>query len=412
MTGSEHSPQAGAAPLRPTRAEIDLAALRSNFAAIQALASPSEIACPMVKANAYGHGDVGCAAALRAAGAKWLGVALFEEGLRLRDAGDAGAILVFGWCDQRVLREALARSLTPVVGSLGQLREVARAATDASLKAPLAIHLEFNTGMNRLGLEVADAPEARALLDSAPSLALEGACTHLYGGEDAGFPGGGSERQIRDFERALGAFQGISFRRHALNSAGAAGLASAGPHPYGIRPGIALYGSRPASDAGAALPLRPVMALKSRVVQLRRLAIGEKVSYGGTWEAKRPSLIGVLPVGYADGYFRAFSNKGSALVRGRRAPVAGTVCMDYLMLDLTDIERQSGEIPLGEEAVLLGRQGNDAISADELAGLIGTISYEIFTSVSGRVPRVFIDDADRRASPGARPGALLGARSR
>ena len=384
--------------MRSTRAEIDLSALRSNFASLRALGPAGGLMCPMVKANAYGHGAVEVSRVLRAAGATVLGVALFEEGIRLRDEGDRGGLLVFGPFDRPALDEALARDLTPVVGSLDQLE---RLADHLSLGrpaqppvGPVSIHLEFDTGMNRLGLRPTDAASARRLLDRTPLLRLDGVCTHLRSGEDLGHPGGESDAQMATFTGVVDVFRGRSFSVHVLNSAGLVNQPPNQPSvTLGCRPGISLYGAMPS--------FAPVMTLKSNLVQFHRLDVNERVSYGGTWRAERRSLIGVLPVGYADGYFRAFSNKGSALVRGRLAPVAGRVCMDYLMLDLTEIEAATGEIPLGEEAVLFGRQAPPAgpvreLRAEDVTGQIDTIPYELFTAVSARVPRVYVDRLEKR----------------
>ena len=369
---------------RPTRAEIDLEALRSNFRLLRSLAPEADFACPMVKANAYGHGDVACSRALRQAGAGWLGVALFEEAFRLRDAGDNGPLLVFGAANAESAREASVRQVSPVVSSLDQLKLIA-----ANARGPLRVHLEFNTGMNRLGLAPDEAETARAMIDANPALTLEGVCTHLAEGEDAGEVSGASEAQFQRFGRALTAFAGLPIHVHALNSSALANSSATRQlKTFGIRPGIAVYGAHPDHVRDVPLGLRPVMRLKSAFTQFHRLPIGAKVSYGGRWQAKRPSLIGVLPVGYGDGYPRSLSNKGSVSVRGLRAPIAGTVCMDYFMADLTDIERESGPISIGEEAVLIGPE----ISADELAKAIGTISYEIFTSLSARVPRIFLNE--------------------
>ena len=384
--------------LRATAVEIDLDAVKFNFNAIRARLAGEDFICPMVKANAYGHGDVECARALREAGAGALGVALFEEGERLRAHGDGGEILVFAPFEERALTLALEWRLTPVVGSIDQLRQLARARSSG--RKPL--HLEFDTGMSRLGLAPEDAAEARGILDANPALKLEGVCTHLRHGMDAGEARGESADQFSRFEAALVAFDGLRFRAHALNSAGSvnanAGQASparANAARFGSRPGIAIYGSRPPAVANVDPGLKPAMAWKTRLCQLRRLRTGEKVSYGGKWTAQRPSLIGAMPVGYADGYLRAYSPGGSVLVRGHRAPLAGTICMDYTMIDLTDIERESGEIAVGEPVTLLGRQGAESIDAHELATIAQTIAYDVFVSISARVPRLHFQAAGR-----------------
>jgi len=380
---------------RPTVAVIDLDAIVANFRSLLALVDPGAFFCPMVKANAYGHGDAAVARALRAVGARHLGVATIEEGIALREAGDGGAVLVFHlFRDPQSARELLARKLTPVVSDWEQLEALDQVAAEGC-----DLHFKFNTGMNRLGFAAAEAPRLRQWLEDRKRFRPAGLCTHFLRGDDAADDESETRRQLQIFARALEPLTGLGARAHALNSAAMIALGRS-PEARGLfdhrrfgalggRPGIALYGAQPSNRAEHRFELQPAMTLKTRTVMVNRVKKGETVSYGGGWRAGRASWIGVLPVGYGDGVCRALSNRGSVLCRGTRIPIAGVVCMDYVMIDMTDIVR-SDETPVhGDEVVLLGRQGTETLAAEELARLIGTISYEIFTGTGGRVPRIY-----------------------
>lgn len=386
---------------RPTVAEVDLRRIRANFKRLRAWLEPGAFICPMVKANAYGHGDREVARVLRQESCPYLGVGLIEEGLRLRNSGDIGAILMFGLFDRLGAEAMIAASLTPVLGDWDQAEALAlvlsRMKRPSAGEMPLPVHLKFNTGMNRLGFRVEDATRLRQWIDRHPGLRVEGVCTHLLHGEDAGLTAGRSFAQLEGLARALEAFADLNCHAHALNSSGMAGIwwrsrKEPGTRPFafrtlGGRPGIGLYGVRPGTVHAMEFDLEPVLSWRSRLVMVRDVRSGETVSYSGTWKARRASRIGIVPVGYADGYVRLLSNRASVLCRGRRAPVIGTVCMDYFMIDLTDVEAAAGTVAPGDEVVLIGEQGDERIEAVELAGLVGTIPYEILTNISQRVPR-------------------------
>lgn len=384
---------------RPTYAEVDTRRIRANFLTIRDLFPAGTFLCPMVKANAYGHGDVEVSKALRAAGAAHLGVGLIEEGIGLRQAGDQSSILLFGLFEERSAEAVVETRLTPVISDESQLESLKKVLAKRG-EAAFRIHLKFNTGMNRLGFNVDQAGRLREWLRENPRFVLEGVCTHLLRGDDAGVPGRESESQLMALAEALKPFQDLPVQVHALNSSGAVNLwhrvaqkqnlGGGGRWPLGARPGLAIYGEQPSRDEEVQIRLQPALSFKSHLVMIHRLKEGERVSYNATWRAKRPSLIGVVPVGYADGYSRFLSNKGSVLCKGHRAPVVGTVCMDYFMVDLTEVEKASGVITVGEEIVLIGEQGGSQLTAAEVASLIGTISYEVLTSISERVPRIFL----------------------
>jgi len=360
---------------RPTVAEIDLSAFAANVEAVRGLAGGASILA-VVKADAYGHGAAPVSRALEAAGVEGFAVALVEEGIELREAGIGRPILVLGGLPVGSERDALAAELTPVVFDAGQVEALARAADGARVEA----HVKIDTGMSRLGVSPADLP---AFLTSArrhANVILAGALTHLACPDDAA----ACREQVEIFDDALRRGRFLGFSPSVVHIASSAAIVTA---PFSrrsaVRPGILLYGVLP-SAAPRAAGLRPAMSLKTKVLQVRDLAAGGRVGYGGTWTAARPSRIATLPVGYADGVSRMLSNRGEVLVRGRRAPIAGSVCMDLTMIDVTDTGAASGD-----EVVLLGAQGADRITAEEIAERSSTIAYEVLTSVSRRVPRTY-----------------------
>ena len=256
--------------------------------------------------------------------------------------------------------------------------------------------------MNRLGFKPSESNRLEAWVREHRSFLLEGVCTHLLRGNDAGAPGGESESQLEALANAIKAFASHSnLYVHALNSSGAvnlwkrisdrAELTTGASAQLGARPGIGIYGCEPGSDEEIDLGLKPVMTLKTQIIEVHRVQMGSRVSYGPTWTAAADSTVGVLPIGYADGYRRALSNRAQVLVRGRRCPQIGTVCMDYFMIDLTALELETEtQVRLGEEVVLLGEQSNERIHPQEVAEWAETIPYEILTGISERVPRVYI----------------------
>jgi len=377
-------------PVRPTEAVIDLSAATDNYRLAVELGGCPAIA--VVKADAYGHGAVPVARALAEAGAPWLGVALVEEGVELRAAGLQLPILVLGGAFGDAWDELLRHRLTPLVTSAPQVTALGAAAR--ALRVRAEAHLELDTGMGRLGAAPGEVPALLRALAASPEVALTGLCTHFAGADtdDEAF----TARQLRLFAEGAAALRaaGLSPLLHATNSAGT--LRLPGVRQDLSRPGIMLYGylsygpELPAPPAArqAAARLRPALTWRTAIVHLKEVPAGTRISYGGHWTAPRPSRIATLPVGYADGYDRRLSGRpghgmAEVLVRGRRAPVVGTVCMDLVMVDVTHVPGAA----LGDEVVLLGRQGEERVDADELARRAGTISYEILCGISGRVPR-------------------------
>jgi alanine racemase len=362
---------------RPTAAHVDLGAIRHNAGALKP--SDAELMA-VVKANAYGHGDVPVAKAALEAGATWLGVALVEEGIRLREAGVEAPILVLTEFPPGSEKEALAAGLTPSLytdAGAGALAEAARAAGRG-----IGVHVKVDTGMHRVGLPPARAVEFCGRL-GARGIEVEGVWTHLAVSEEPGRLE--TARQMEGFRGVLEALarEGIRPRyRHAANSGATIALPES--HFDLVRVGIALYGVSPGPALDGRVDLRPAMSFRSRVGMVKRVAAGEGISYGLRYHAERETTVATVPVGYADGYLRALSNRGQVLIRGKRQPVAGTVTMDQLMVDCGD-----QPVEPGDEVVLFGEQEGERITAEEVGALAGTIGYEIVCAVSERVPREY-----------------------
>jgi alanine racemase len=380
-------------PIRPTEAVVDLAAIVSNYRlAVEIGGRP---AVGIVKADAYGHGAVPVGRALCEAGAPMLAVALVEEGIELRDAGIDRPVLVLGAAYGDRYELLVRHRLTPLVFTPEHVRGIAAAARAAGVRAK--VHVKLDTGMGRVGVTRADLPALIDALRAAPEVELEGVCTHFASADLE--PRSTTERQVALFAELSQtlAKAGMPPRLHHLaNSAGT--LDFPGARQDLTRPGIMLYGYLPFDPAAqisdvaraAARRLQHALTWRTAITHVKTVAAGTAISYGGRWVAERPSRIATLPIGYADGYDRRLSGRpgygrADVLVRGRRAPIVGTICMDLCMVDVTHVPGAA----LGDEVVLLGRQGGERIDADELAAKVGTISYEILCGVGRRVPRVY-----------------------
>ncbi len=371
-------------PIRPTRAEIDLRALVRNVSAIRALAPRAEILA-VVKANAYGHGAVPIAQALENERVKMLGVALIEEGVELRNAGIRSPILVLGGSYEGGYGLMVAHRLTPTVFRPEHVKGFAQAAKRAG--SPVSVHLKVDSGMGRLGVLPQDLDAFLDLAGKFREVQIDGLLSHFASAdlENRDF----TLEQVRCFKDAHARMLARGLRpswRHLSNSAGVIDLPEVrdGLELNMVRPGIMLYGLHPAAWLQKATELHPVLTWKTAIIHLKTVAVGTPISYGSTWRAPRESLIATLPIGYADGYSRRYSNRAQVLIRGRRASVVGRVCMDMSMVDVTDIPAAC----VGDEVVLLGAQGQERIAAEELAELAGTIHYEVICAVGARVPRV------------------------
>ncbi|HEX3775095.1 MAG TPA: alanine racemase [Polyangiaceae bacterium] len=370
--------------VRPTRAEVNLANLRHNLRIVQRAAGGAQV-WAVLKADGYGHGAKAVARTLERAGANGICVALLEEGIELRQAGIQVPILITGGYYGRAWGELLRHDLTPVVHDPSQLEAIADEVKFSGAE-PLNVHVKIDTGMARLGIAPQEVPAMAKALRRFPEVRLQGLMTH-FACADAAEPES-LDHQLDLFEQSTLAFRNegiLPLLRHAANSA--ALLKSPRSWLDVVRPGIALFGVEPA--AGVCPELRPVMRVRSEIVALRELPEGAPVGYGATFRTTRPSRIATVPVGYADGFSRALSNRGALLVRGKRAPVVGAVSMDMTMLDVTEI----ADVRVGDECVVLGAQkgtlGQDQISAEEIASTLGTIPWEVLTDISRRVPRFY-----------------------
>lgn len=363
---------------RPLWAEIDLDALTYNVASLKGQAGPAAMAA-VVKANAYGHGAGGIAAAVLEAGAERLAVICVDEGEQLRRAGITAPILVMGHSSVSDARRIVELELTPTVSSLEMGQALAREAEASGVRQP--IHVKVDTGLNRYGLGPDEVVSLAEALRQMPALDIEGVFTHFASADE------GDKRftleQYTTFRAVVERLPWIPMR-HVSNTATLLDRPEMSLDL--VRPGVGLYGLYPSSYVSRSLNLRPVLSLKSRITRLTAIAPGDSVSYGRTWRASRPSVIGLVMCGYADGLPRVLSNRGSVLVRGRRVPIVGRVCMDMCMADLTDVPGAAED----DEAVIIGRQGEETISAADVADLCGTISYEILCGVSARVPRLYL----------------------
>jgi len=370
------------ARLRPAWAEVDLDAIAGNASLLARLVRPARL-CAVVKANAYGHGSVAAARAALAGGASWLAVALTEEGEELRQAGVDAPVLILSEPFGAAMEEAVLLGLTPTVYTLDGV--AAAAAARRPGRPPVSVHVKVDTGMHRVGADLDDAVAVAEKVGASPDLRLEGLWTHMAVADaDPAY----TAEQLERFERVRAALaeRGVVPEMvHAANSAGAI-LRPASRYDL-VRTGIALYGYPPAPEHGARpelVGLRPALQLKARVTHVRRLAAGERISYGRRYSLPEESVVATVPLGYADGVpRRLYETGGTVLVGGRRRPIAGVVTMDQLMVDCGP----GADVSVGDEVVLIGRQGDEAVTAEDWAGLLGTISYEVVSALSARVAR-------------------------
>jgi alanine racemase len=376
---------------RPAHAEVDLGALEHNYRAIERVAGKGVGIMAMVKAGAYGHGAIPISKKLVECGVTSLGVATVEEGLELRQAGiDAKVVVMGGLMGMGTPASGvmISAGLTPVIHSADVIESLEMVAS--SMKEKIGIQLKIDTGMTRLGVRLESLGALLDKLKGSPTLKVEGVMTHLAKAEDPEY----TSQQLEDFGRAKKMIEeklGHIPLWHISNSmAIIRGVNSFTPAAdiRWVRPGIVLYGGIQPAEGDLKGDIRPVMSLVSKVVLIKSVPQGTMVSYGCTFTTSRRSRLGMIPFGYADGYPYSLSNKAKVLVRGQRVPVVGRVTMDMIMVDLTDLN----EIHVGDEAMLLGRQGEDCINAEELANWADTISYEILTGISERVPRIYKDE--------------------
>lgn len=360
---------------RSTVAEIDLNALENNWNIFREIQSADKI-IPVIKANAYGHGDIAVAQKLQDLGATQCAVAMIEEAQKVRDAGFKGSLFILGPFAKNEISTLKQLRCTPIVGEKQNLLDLAAEAFNEP------IHVKWDTGMNRLGINITDLEWFKGWMTTNPSLSVQAFCTHFLKSSDYLEESGHSRQQIRDFQKIESFFPQVK-EKHILNSDGffANHEVNRLPATYGARLGISLYGYTGIKNQWSKR-LKPVMKLKTKIVHMTKVPKGQSVSYNASWIAQRESLVAVLPIGYADGYPRSLSNKGQVFLHGKIVPLVGIVCMDYLMIDVTDIN----EVHLGDEVELWGEN----LSLASLADSAGTIVYELLTALTARVPRAIV----------------------
>jgi len=357
--------------VRPTYAEIDLGAVAHNVGVIRDLIAPSQV-CTVVKADAYGHGDVPVAGAAVEAGATVLAVALVEEGVRLREGGIDAPILLLSEPEPEDAGEVARWDLQPTVYSLPFV------STLADIGSILDVHVKVDTGMHRVGAAPEDVGPLVQAIARAPNLRLASLWTHFaVADEDADF----TRIQIERFDEVVSRFDVAA--THLANTPGAILFPEARRDMCRI--GIGTYGIHPCPETMSHVELQPAMRLVTHVSHVQRLPAGERASYGRVRELSKDATVVTAPVGYADGYPRALTERGSALIGGRGFPLAGTVTMDQIVINVGD-----EDVSIGEEVVLLGKQGDVEITADQWAAALGTIAYEVVCSIGPRVPRRYV----------------------
>lgn len=366
--------------------ELDGDALEANLRELRAGTGTGVLACAVVKANAYGHGVAQVAPLLRSA--DWFAVNSLEEGLELRALGVTRPVLVLGHVPLADLAAAVEAGLSLTVYNTETVQAVARL---AGLSKPARLHVKVETGTGRQGVLMEDLQTFVGMVAAVPHAVLEGLSTHFANIEDT-LNHSYAEDQLARFAAALRRVEGMVGRPPVVHAAcTAAALLFPQTHFTMLRTGIGLYGLWPsretylsARERGGTLPaLRPVLSWKTRIVQIKSLPEGSFVGYGCSYRTTRRTTVGVLPVGYADGYDRALGNRAHVLVRGRRAPVIGRICMNLCMVDLTDVPGPR----LEEEVVLLGESGDERITAETMAEWAGTINYELVSRISPLLPR-------------------------
>jgi alanine racemase len=377
------------------KAEIDLKAIASNVKELRRITHPKARLMAVVKANGYGHGAAEVAQCALRNGAAALGVARIDEGIGIREAGVQAPILIFGYTHPRRAADLLKYDLTQTVYTLASAQAFSQTAPS---RKKIKVHLKVDTGMGRLGLLPhnfksdhsaainADAIKETLAIAGLKGLELEGIFTHFANADSANKSY--AEKQIQLFMNFLEQLNQAGLNppvRHAANSAALIDLPQS--HFDMVRAGIAIYGLYPSNEVQKKkVNLKPAMALKTSIIHLKRVPAGFYVSYGITHKTRKPTAIATVAVGYADGLNRLLSSRGQMLVHGRRVPIIGRICMDLTLLDVGGIEK----LQIGDEVVIFGQQGNETLTVDEMAASLNTINYEIVSTITARVPRVYL----------------------
>jgi alanine racemase len=362
-----------------TWAEIDLDAIAYNVQALKAFVGPETQIIASVKANAYGHGLLPVARTALEAGASQLAVHRIQAAIALREMGIAGPILLLGPVVPSGIEPVLRHDITPTLVDW----ETAKLISDHA-ERPVAVHVEVDTGMSRYGLEPERAVDFVRYLSALPRIRIEGLFSHFASADEPNLAF--ARRQWEHFRAILQAIEDAGFQiplPHICNSAGMVAMPEA--HLAAVRPGILIYGMAPSAESVPPFDLRRALALRSIVAMIRDLPQGATISYGRTFTAARPLRAALIPLGYGDGYPRLISNRGQVLIRGQRAPIRGRICMDQLVVEVSDIP----DVAIGDEVVAIGRQGEDEITPEQVATWAETINYEITTGLLPQVVRVY-----------------------
>ena len=369
-------------PLRPVWAEINLDNYLHNIAEIKRL-YPGKIVMAVVKADGYGHGAIQVAKAALAAGAERLAIAIVDEGIELRKAGFTCPIQILGGTAESQFEQVIEYDLIQTVFDPAVATRLSQIAQ--SKGRTVTLHLKVDTGMGRVGVQPEDAGSVARLIADLPNVHLEGLMTHLATADET--DKSYTMHQLSRYRLALNNIEksGVDIKiRHIANSAAIIDLPELSFDM--VRPGIMSYGLWPSADVDHTFDIRPVLSWKAQVIFVKELPAGRGISYGKTFVTEKPSRIATLPLGYADGLMRLLSNKGQVLIKGQRVPIIGRICMDQCMIDVSNVEG----VEAGEEVVLIGYQGEEHISAEEMAATVGTINYEITCAISKRVPRYYV----------------------
>lgn len=375
---------------RATRAEIDLQAFRRNFQNLRNHLGPKIRIMAVVKADGYGHGALPCARIAVDCGADYLGAGVVEEGIELRQSGIDTPILVLGSIFPDEAEDLVRHDLATIVCTLPLTKALSKEA--GKQNKTVSVHIKIDTGMNRLGVSPENLPELLNQVRELPNLKLEGISTHFASADDEDLSI--TQAQFRKFHTALTILQNDDVP--IIHSANTSALFKFPESHFDmVRPGLILYGALPSPSLQAVLnekknlsPFQPVMQWKSQIILVKSIAKGQPVSYSGSFTTQRDSLIATLPIGYADGLHRSLSNKMEVLIRGKRAPQIGNICMDMTLIDVTEIQ----DVQAGDEVVLFGKQEDQTITVEEMATKGGTIPYEILCNVGKRVPRVYLNE--------------------
>lgn len=369
---------------RPTWADVDLSSIEHNYRQVKKLVGKDVMVMVVVKANAYGHGTVEVSQVLDQMGADYLGVATTDEAVRLRDHGIKTPVLILGSILPEEVKVAKERDITISLANYEILHEIKKLAKDdESAATRIKVHIKVDTGMGRIGVWHEDALSFVKDAASEKSLTLEGIYTHFSSaGRDEFF----TNYQIESFERLLVSIEKNWIKiplRHAANSIATVDFKRA--HLNLVRPGLVVYGMYPKHTFPKLIKLKPAISLKTKVVFIKDIPPGRSISYGRTFISQKHTKIATIPIGYADGYHRGLSNKASVLIRGQFAPIVGKITMDQTLIDVGRIKGAR----IGDEVVLIGKQGHHEIRIEQLARLAGTIAYDFICGISNRVPRIY-----------------------